>query len=113
LRGSAAIRTHSLATYRYLADAASQLGLVVAPQSDDGTAADVVIFDGWENVSPPSELGQLSNDHPPQRRILTLHFPRPDDYVRARAANLDGVLGQPLVLTDLAAALSRAQTQAA
>lgn len=111
-RGSAAIRTHSLANYRYLADAAGQLGLAVAPRSDDGATADVVIFDGWENVLPPSELGQPSNDHPPQRRILTLHFPRPDDYVHARAAKLDGILGQPLVLTDLMAALSRTQTQA-
>lgn len=98
LHGTAAIRTHSLVTYRYLADAVGQLGVAVTPRSENDATIDVIIFDGWENVTPVSE-------HAPQRRILTLHFPRPDDQVRAQRAGIHTILAQPSLLTDLAAAL--------
>ena len=62
--------------------------------------SDFQIIDGWENLpirSSPAES-------PP--RVLALHFPRPDDLMRAAQVGLSGVLAQPLLLTDLAVALN-------
>jgi len=104
-RGIAAIRTHSIANHRYLADAATQLGLTVPTHSDESVAADVLICDGWENLPPVSESNAPLHREPAQRSILMLHFPRPADQSRAQQAGIHAIVAQPPLLSDLAAAL--------
>lgn len=103
---SVEIRTRSLANYRYLADAVRQLGHQPMPRLSEALqptdSADVVIFDGWENVSQ-----RATGERPDgQRRILALHFPRPDDHLRAPSFYIDAILAQPLSFPDLSAALA-------
>ncbi len=60
--------------------------------------ADDLVIDGWANVT-----GELASSA--ARRVLLLHFPRPDDLVRASKLGLT-VLAQPHLLADWAAALA-------
>jgi hypothetical protein len=102
LRGKAAIRTHSIMNYRYLADTVRNLGWEAAPfvESEACTGErDVAVCDGWENVRGDEDV-EL-------RRVLVLHFPRPEDLVRAREKGIRAVVAQPLMLSELADALER------
>jgi hypothetical protein len=74
---------------------------------------EVVVFDGWEQVSAFEKESLSQKGQPHVRRILLLHFPRPEDRDRAREASIDAVLGQPLSLADLRSALGSALAPAA
>lgn len=71
--------------------------------------ASAVLMDGWEvaealEVQAGSAAGRRRCAIP---HILLLSFPRWDDVVRAEALGFAEVLAQPLLLSDLAAALAR------
>ncbi len=102
-RGTAVIRTRYLVNYRYLADAVGQVGWGAVPFALSEACADekydVVVCDGWENVPGDKEMTP--------RRVLVLHFPRPEDWARARGVGIREVVAQPLMLSELADALRK------
>ena len=67
--------------------------------------ADLQIIDGWDNVAMAAESADSASASTAPPRILLLHFPRPDDVTRAASLGIAAVLAQPMLLTDLAAAL--------
>ncbi len=101
LPGKAVIHTRSVVNYRYLADAIGQLGWGAAPfvvsEACAGEKCDVAVCDGWENVR--------GDEEPEPRRVLVLHFPRPEDWLQARGVGIRAVVAQPLMLSELADAL--------
>jgi len=114
--GVAVICTHTLANYGYLADAVRRLGLT-AMRHDRAQPipcpAKAIIFDGWESASAFAMTNERANGNSLPARVLILHFPRPEDHVLARQAGIAAVLGFPLLLPELAAALSTSLKQAA
>src|SRR5262245_46063062 len=88
--GSIAIRTFNRVCLEGLEAALTRLGVSIASNS-----ADLELIDGWEQW--PAGPGP--------RRLLLLHFPRPDDVARAEQAGAAAVLVQPVLLADLAAVL--------
>jgi hypothetical protein len=106
---TAAISTNSRANYQSIADLLQQLGIrSIWHSSSPGELfphADLVIFDGWDQV--PMEVDWLPEADPRSSspRLLLLHFPRPDDHVRAAKLGIAAVLAQPLLVTDVRSAL--------
>jgi hypothetical protein len=109
-RGVAAIFTNSRVTYESLAGALKALGVRAmwqfGAQQTRRASIDLVLIDGWENVpaNPAAEKASTKEQLP--RRILLLHFPRPQDASRAGTLGIDRVIAQPLLLSDLAATLA-------
>lgn len=100
----ATVFSSRLENYEAIADMLQRLGLDLVLQSEVGefgAAVDVVVFDGWENVGTDCYAG----NGPP--RVLLLHFPREEDFVRAKKAGINVVLQTPLLLNDLAGTLDR------
>jgi hypothetical protein len=115
-RGTVVICSERRTDYNHLAAAAKQLGFSAAPLSENSAStllATVVIFDGWEEAAAFEKLRPDNNCNADIRRILVLHFPRPDDHIRAQQAGIEAVLAHPLSLADLNAALSRSSAPAA
>src|SRR5262249_38238548 len=86
-----------------IADMLQRLGLDLVSQSEVGefgAAVDVAVFDGWESVGTDCYAG----NRPP--RVLLLHFPRDEDFVRAKEAGIDAVSQMPLLLSDLRVTLN-------
>ena len=103
---TAIIRTESRAMYDGISDALAALGMgsVWSAAAEALPAGcELEIIDGWKNVV----------DSPGPRRILLLHFPRPEDWTRAAAAGLAAVLPLPLHLAELAEAALRLAPQTA
>jgi hypothetical protein len=110
--GNAAVWASKRSSFTYLSDALRELGL--QPQWLGGSgqftgAADYFLYDGWDYVLP-LPLNEVRNraleksvNRP--KRLLLLHFPRPDDVLAARAVGIDAVLAKPVLLTDMASAL--------
>ena len=94
---SVEIWTASRVEFESLRDSLAVLGLKAlwrrANRSSPDSPADIVVIDGWENV--PVSSTAVS------RSILLLHFPRPEDIVRAQAYGITAVVGLPLLLADL------------
>jgi hypothetical protein len=94
------INTESRLTFETLAEALGQLGVrsawLSAGEQPAPPQADVVLLDGWDQTPAV----------PPERSILLLHFPRPQDAARATQLGIAVVLAQPLLLADLAESLA-------
>jgi hypothetical protein len=108
-RGVALISTARLETYNQIADGMQTAGFAILPygtESGTSMSPDLIIHDGWEQASVIKNQSTGQNGQQHARRILLLHFPRPGDHILAREAGLDAVVGQPLMLADLNAALS-------
>ena len=103
-RGLAAICTWRRESFAALAEACLVAGLQgvwqppEAPRVVDG--ADVLLIDGW-----PSIAGRRLFAHQSIPAVLLLDWPRPEDVMRAAEQQIDRVLGQPMLLADLVAAL--------
>jgi hypothetical protein len=104
IRGCLAICTWRRETFAALADACGLLGLSNvwqqpdAPRVADGTSA--AIIDGWESIEIRNRI--CSEKLP---SFLLLDWPRQEDMNRAAKQGIARVLGQPLQLADLVAAL--------
>jgi len=112
-RGKALICAARLETYNQIADAIQKLGLVIVTSAESSLSPDIIIYDSWEQASAFEKQLMGQNGQSRARRILLLHFPRPEDHVLAREAGIDAVLGQPLLLADLKSALSGTEKAAA
>ena len=103
-RGLAAICTWRRESFAALAEACLVAGLhgvwqpPEAPRAVDG--AGVLLIDGW-----PSIDGRRLFGHQSIPALLLLDWPRPEDMTRAAEQRIGRVLGQPVHLTDLVAAL--------
>ncbi|HMC11792.1 MAG TPA: hypothetical protein VKH44_10895 [Pirellulaceae bacterium] len=106
---TAAISTSSRASYEAIADVLDQLKIrSVWHSSESGELlpqADLVIFDGWDQVPMEVDLLSGANHNSSSPRLLLLHFPRPDDHARAASLGIATVLAQPLLVTDVWSAL--------
>jgi hypothetical protein len=101
-RRMALVRTNSRLTFESIADALAQLGMKAVWRCGadrSALAAIVEICDGWEQL-PAAETALPC--------VLVLHFPRPDDVLRAQSLGIAAVVAQPLLMADLAAALGAA-----
>lgn len=110
LRGTVAICSRLEASFGLLADAAASLGLTpvrhaISDTPQDLPPTDVTIFDGWEIGSAFARAKAPPNGKTLSSRLLTLHFPRPEDHDLAQQAGFAGVLAYPLLLSELAAAV--------
>jgi hypothetical protein len=105
--GVAEIRTARLAAYDQIADAVRQVGLVplTFERNGDSAPAQVVMCDGWDQVPAEKNAERNGKSQSLAAMIVLLHFPRPEDHARARQAGIAAVLGQPLLVADLSAAL--------
>ncbi|HEY2411429.1 MAG TPA: hypothetical protein VGI40_04270 [Pirellulaceae bacterium] len=115
-RRSVQICTARLSAYDYIAAAVEQLGfspLLFGPLISSSISPAIVIFDGWEQASAFKKQSITQDRQPHARRILLLHFPRPEDHVLAQQSGIDAVLAHPLSLADLNSALSNAMAPAA
>jgi hypothetical protein len=115
-RRAVQICTTCLSTYNYIAAAVEELGFSALPADATQVSSispEVVIFDGWAQASAFKKQSMGQNGQPQPRRILLLHFPRPEDHSLAREAGIDAVVGQPPSLADLNAALSNTMAPAA
>jgi len=103
-RGAAAICTDCRESFESLADLCRLVGLRPVWQQrqslphDDGPA--VVVAQGWQALT---DVPRDEAPRPPA--ILLLDWPRPDDLARAEQLGIRHVLSQPLLVTDLLAAL--------
>jgi hypothetical protein len=64
----------------------------------------LTVIDGWEQASM---IVPLPDQSEPPPRVLLLHFPRDEDYVRAKMQRIDAVVPLPLLLGNLANALDK------
>jgi hypothetical protein len=107
---TAAVFSGRRANYEAIADLLQQLA-INSIWSNEATAsvatADLLIFDGWEEVSIS---GRLPAALP---RLLLLHFSRREDHERAAREGFTAVLAIPVLITDLAQALRKAILNAA
>jgi hypothetical protein len=103
VRGTVAIHTCRRESYHALADACSLAGLVPLWDDDRGPPEvhqpSVRLFDGWASLA---DCEGRADESP---AILLLDWPRPDDLHRAEQLGIGHVLAQPLLITDLLAAL--------
>jgi hypothetical protein len=100
----AAVLSSRRESFEAIAEILQQLGMASVWRSgadESDAAADVVVSDGWESVSS----GCYAGKRPP--RLLLLHFPREEDFVRAKEAGIDAVAQMPLLLSDLAGTLDK------
>jgi hypothetical protein len=101
--GLAAICTWRRESFVALAEACQVAGLRGVWQQPDAPLvvndADVLLIDGWPLI------GGRTFAHKLIPALLLLDWPRPDDVARAAEQQIDRVLGQPLHLADLVAAL--------
>lgn len=105
----AIVCTSNRFTYELLADALGRLNVATswhfAGSNSLPEAADLTIYDGWQQVPIRSETEPVANAAPP--RLLLLHFPRPDEAALAATAGIGAVIAMPFLLADLAAPLDR------
>lgn len=103
-RGLAAICTWRRESFAALSEACLVAGLRSVWQQPDAPLvvddADVLLIDGW-----PSIDGRRLFAHQLTPALLLLDWPRPEDVTRAAEQKIARVLGQPLQLADLVAAL--------
>jgi hypothetical protein len=100
---SADVLTTSRTTFESWRDLLSRLGVdssCPALGHMPTRSTDFQVIDGWENVPQKPSLAE----GPP--RIVSLHFPRPEDVNRATTIGVRAVLAQPLLLADMAVALN-------
>jgi hypothetical protein len=106
---TAAICTSSRANFESIADIIDQLKIrSVWHSSEPGELhpqADLVIFDGWDQVPMEVDLLSGANHNSSSPRLLLLHFPRPDDHARAASLGIANILAHPLLVTDVWSAL--------
>jgi hypothetical protein len=104
-RGNASVWTNDRTTFEALADALRSLGMNAAwhcGSAESGISPELMICDGWEQIPVDEPTASTC--------ILLLHFPRPDDVLRARSRGIAAVVAQPLILADLAAAIESASS---
>jgi hypothetical protein len=110
--GNVKLVTPSRATFEAWSAALQRLGVrcldLPAGSHAASSPTDLQIIDGWDNVARAAEPADSPSTSAAQSRILLLHFPRPDDIIRAASLGIAAVLAQPLLLADLAAALQGA-----
>ncbi len=95
------------ANYEAIAELLQQFGITCVWQGEPvelGQAADVVVFDGWEQVA--AQRDGATGQRPVS--MLLLHFPDAEDFERAEREGILAVVALPLLLTDVADALSKA-----
>lgn len=111
LSGSAAIVTARRAIFESWQDALGTLGIRSAwqrfPEHLDTSPVDLQLIDGWQNTTNTFDEGKSL------RRLLALHFPRPDDLSRAAAQGFAAVIAQPILLADLTEGLKKLLPSAA
>jgi hypothetical protein len=104
IRGCVAICTWRRETFAALADVCGLLGLSSVWQQPDAPrvagSTTAAIIDGWESIEARSRI--CSEKLP---TFLLLNWPRQEDLNRAAEQGIARVLGQPLQLADLVAAL--------
>jgi len=106
--GSSLIFTTSRTTSLSISDALEAIGIHCRWQCSPDTAVaapvDLLVFDGWQQVLSDHDRASADNSVFP-RQLVLLHFPRPADLDRAAELGIDAILAQPLLLTELSAAL--------
>jgi hypothetical protein len=102
-QGEAIVCTDRKDRFESVADALAQFGWQSTWHFErDALPADLMIFDGWNQVSDGSSPAGT-------RRLLLLDFPRPEDDAQSATMGIDAVIALPLLLTDLAIATDRPQ----
>jgi len=98
--------------YDAIADMLRGLGVESSWQREAGGAGgevDVVVFDGWEQVSAP--LAGKNGIEPV--RLVLMDFPRAEDFERAEKEGIAAVLARPVMMADLVAAFGNAESHEA
>ena len=115
-RLTAVVYSSRRANYEGVADMMRQLGVQSVCEGEVGARVgkvDVIIFDGWEQVSSLNDRFLDRQDGVAPPRVLLLHFPREEDFERARREGIEAVVAKPALLTDLAGALGMGVSNAA
>jgi hypothetical protein len=112
---TAVVATESRETFDSLADALKLLGyrsLDAQSLSAKSLAAkpshraSLAIFDGWAALEQWQAVAPFAALLASSKAVLLLNFPRPDDAARAAAVGINHLIARPLVLGDLASALT-------
>ncbi len=105
LGGLALVAASCRASYEAIADMVATLGMrpvwLNAVNRFDNPV-DLLVFDGWEQVAASSAY--FADIKAP--RVLLTHFPRHEDFERARQEKIGAVIGHPLIFSDLAQAIA-------